>query len=435
MGRTSVSQLPNHHQAGTIRALSPLRDFLRTEASGATLLAFGAISALIWANSPWSGSYESFWHSRIAIEVAGYSLDLDLRHWVNDGLITIFFLVVGLEIKRELTQGHLANRRSALLPGIAALGGMAIPAVIYLLIAGSEAPRGWAIPVATDIALAVGVLSVVGARVPASLRAFLLGLAIVDDIGAILIIATVYSTGVTFGWLSASMVGVLFTVLIRRLGAQSVLVYVLVGCVVWLGLFEGGVHPTIAGVGMGLLAPIRPRNQVDLYDAEELGEIEEKISELEASAIQRNSVSVVEWLQHLLHPWTSFVIVPIFALANSGIEISSDSFSDALGSPVTWGVFFGLLAGKPLGIFLATYLAIRVGISDTPKDSTNRQIFGAGTAAGIGFTVAIFITELALPEVTDQVHAKLAILFASVAAALLSLVLLMCRSSGRRLRD
>jgi NhaA family Na+:H+ antiporter len=312
---------------------------------------------------------------------------------------------------------------------------MAIPAVIYLLIAGSEAPRGWAIPVATDIALAVGVLSVVGARVPASLRAFLLGLAIVDDIGAILIIATVYSTGVTFGWLSASMVGVLFTVLIRRLGAQSVLVYVLVGCVVWLGLFEGGVHPTIAGVGMGLLAPIRPRNQVDLYDAEELGEIEEKISELEASAIQRNSVSVVEWLQHLLHPWTSFVIVPIFALANSGIEISSDSFSDALGSPVTWGVFFGLLAGKPLGIFLATYLAIRVGISDTPKDSTNRQIFGAGTAAGIGFTVAIFITELALPEVTDQVHAKLAILFASVAAALLSLVLLMCRSSGRRLRD
>ncbi|KRO62377.1 MAG: hypothetical protein ABR76_00375, partial [Acidimicrobiia bacterium BACL6 MAG-121220-bin61] len=405
-------------------ALAPLQDFLHTESAGAVLLAFGAILALLWANSPWSASYESLWNSHIALTIAGHSLDLDLRHWVNDGLMTIFFFVVGLEIKREVTDGHLSERRAALLPGFAAFGGMLIPALIYLAIAGSSAPRGWAIPVATDIALAVGVISVMGKKLPASLRAFLLGLAIVDDIGAIIIIAAVYSTGVSFGWLLVSIIGVSAVVVARRLGVQSVLLYVAVGVAIWLGLYQGGVHPTLAGVVMGLLTPSIVRKQTDLVDIEELSDASASVDLGSPSSKAEKSVSVVEWLQHVLHPWTSFLIVPIFALANSGIHISLNGLRDAAGSAVTWGVFFGLMLGKPLGVVIATRAAVRSGISDLPEGSTTRQIMGVGMASGIGFTVAIFITKLALTDPIQQEHAKLAILLASVAAAGLAMLLL-----------
>ena len=412
------------HDSQKVRALAPLRDFLHTESAGAVLLSFGAIFALLWANSPWSASYESLWNSRIALTIAGHSLDLDLRHWVNDGLMTIFFFVVGLEIKREVTDGHLSERRAALLPGFAALGGMLIPALIYLAIAGSSAPRGWAIPVATDIALAVGVISVMGKKLPASLRAFLLGLAIVDDIGAIIIIAAVYSTGVSFGWLLVSIIGVSAVVVARRLGVQSVLLYVAVGVAIWLGLYQGGVHPTLAGVVMGLLTPSIVRKQTDLVDIEELSDASASVDLGSPSSKAEKSVSVVEWLQHVLHPWTSFLIVPIFALANSGIHISLNGLRDAAGSAVTWGVFFGLMLGKPLGVVIATRAAVRSGISDLPEGSTTRQIMGVGMASGIGFTVAIFITKLALTDPIQQEHAKLAILLASVAAAGLAMLLL-----------
>jgi NhaA family Na+:H+ antiporter len=404
--------------------LAPLRDFLHTESAGAVLLAFGAIFALLWSNSPWSASYESLWTSRIALTIAGHSLDLDLRHWVNDGLMTIFFFVVGLEIKREVTDGHLSERRAALLPGFAAFGGMLIPALIYLAIAGSSAPRGWAIPVATDIALAVGVISVMGKRVPASMRAFLLGLAIVDDIGAIIIIAAVYSTGVSFGWLLVSIIGLSAVVVARRLGIQSVLLYVAVGVSIWLGLYQGGVHPTIAGVAMGLLTPSVVRKQENLVDIEELSDASASVEPSSLSNKAKESVSVVEWLQHVLHPWTSFLIVPIFALANSGIHISLSGLRNAAGSAVTWGVFFGLLLGKPLGVVLATRAAVRSGMSDSPEGSTTRQVLGVGMAAGIGFTVAIFITKLALTDPIQQENAKLAILLASVVAAGLAMLLL-----------
>jgi Na+:H+ antiporter, NhaA family len=412
------------HDSQKVRALAPLRDFLHTESAGAVLLSFGAIFALLWANSPWSASYESLWNSRIALTIAGHSLDLDLRHWVNDGLMTIFFFVVGLEIKREVSDGHLSERRAALLPGFAALGGMLIPALIYLAIAGSSAPRGWAIPVATDIALAVGVISVMGKKLPASLRAFLLGLAIVDDIGAIIIIAAVYSTGVSFGWLLVSIIGVSAVVVARRLGMQSVLLYVAVGVAIWLGLYQGGVHPTLAGVVMGLLTPSVVRKQTELVDIEELSDPSASVDSGSPSSKAKESVSVVEWLQHVLHPWTSFLIVPIFALANSGIHISLNGLRDAAGSAVTWGVFFGLLVGKPLGVVIATRAAVRSGISDSPEGSTTRQIVGVGMAAGIGFTVAIFITKLALTDPIQQENAKLAILLASVVAAGLAMLLL-----------
>ncbi len=338
--------------------------------------------------------------------------------------MTIFFFVVGLEIKREVTDGHLSERRAALLPGFAAFGGMLIPALIYLAIAGSSAPRGWAIPVATDIALAVGVISVMGKKLPASLRAFLLGLAIVDDIGAIIIIAAVYSTGVSFGWLLVSIIGVSAVVVARRLGVQSVLLYVAVGVAIWLGLYQGGVHPTLAGVVMGLLTPSIVRKQTDLVDIEELSDASASVDLGSPSSKAEKSVSVVEWLQHVLHPWTSFLIVPIFALANSGIHISLNGLRDAAGSAVTWGVFFGLMLGKPLGVVIATRAAVRSGISDLPEGSTTRQIMGVGMASGIGFTVAIFITKLALTDPIQQEHAKLAILLASVAAAGLAMLLL-----------
>lgn len=407
-----------------VRVLSPRRDFLATEAASAVLLAVAAVAALVWANSPWSASYEKLWTSRATLMVAGHTLDLDLRHWVNDGLMAIFFFVVGLEIKRELTDGHLSTRRAAVLPGVAALAGMVVPAVVYLAIAGGTAPRGWAIPMATDIALAVGVLAVAGSRIPSSLRAFLLGLAIVDDIGAIVIIAAVYSAGVSYGWLSAAIVGVVQTLLVRSVGVHSTWVYVVIGTVVWFGLHEAGIHPTIAGVVMGLLAPSTPRLAIDLIDGEELTDLSSANHARNTSALAKGSVSVVEWLQHVLHPWTSFVIVPIFALANSGIHISIEGLRDAAGSAITWGVLIGLLLGKPLGIVIATRATIRAGLADDPAGSTSLQIVGVGTAAGIGFTVALFITELALTDPADQTNAKLAILVASALAAMVSAVIL-----------
>ncbi len=414
-----------------VRLLSPLRDFLDTEALGAILLAGGAVIALAWANSPWSQSYVDLWESRAAVSVGGHTLDLDIRHWINDGLMTIFFLIVGLEIKRELTDGHLASRRAALLPGAAAVGGMLVPALVYLAIAGTTAPRGWAIPMATDIALAVGILAIAGSRVPASLRAFLLGLAIVDDIGAIVIIAVVYSTGVMFGWLVAAAVGVAATVAVRQLGVYSTWVYVVIGGLVWLSLYEAGIHPTLAGVMMGLLAPSTPRLRPDLIDSDELIDLSDADAARTTSDLARGSVSVVEWLQHVLHPWTSYVIVPVFALANSGIEISADGLGDAVGSPITWGVFLGLLVGKPVGVVLATRATVRAGRADLPEGAVPRQIVGVGAAAGIGFTVALFIAELALTDPVDQSNAVLAILAASIVAAVGSSVILRWSSPQR----
>ena len=420
-----MSNHPNKSSEVSISRLSPLRDFLHTESSGAVLLATAALAALIWANSPWSASYESLWTTRASIGFAGHSLDLDLRHWVNDGLMTIFFFVVGLEIKREATHGHLSSRRAALLPVIAAIGGMALPALFYLAIAGSTAPRGWAIPVATDIALAVGVLTEAKGRVPSSLRAFLLGLAIADDIGGIIIIAVVYSSGLAFGWMAASFLGVALAILVRRSGVQAIAVYVVVGVFVWFAFHEGGIHPTIAGVMMGLLAPASPRVQKELVDVEDGFEVSDIHAARIATHAARNSVSIVEWLQHVLHPWSSFFIVPVFALANSGIEVSINGLRDAFASSVMWGIFFGLLVGKPLGIFLATRLAIKSGVADAPEGAGSLQIVGVGTAAGIGFTVALFITELALTNEVDQTNAKMAILLASVTAAVLAIVILL----------
>lgn len=422
-------------QSGLVRALSPLRDFLHTEAAGGMLLVVAAVVALVWANSPWSGSYDSLWHSVIRIEVAGHALALDLRHWVNDGLMTIFFLVVGLEIKREVTSGHLAGRRAAALPAAAALGGMVIPALLYVAIAGGEAASGWGVPMATDIALAVGVMALAGSGLPASLRAFLLGLAVVDDIGAIVVIAIFYTDRLSVGWLIVAIAALAITIVARQAGVHQLLAYATLGTVMWYALHEAGIHTTLAGVAMGLLAPVVPRVQEEYVDTEELGDVSTVEHAKATVSLAKGSVSVVEWLEHVLHPWSSFLIVPVFALANSGIEVSTDRFRDALGSPITWGVFVGLVVGKPLGVLLATKVATRAGIADPPADTSTRQLLGAGNAAGIGFTVALFIAELAFRTdgVTneDQVaEAKMAILVASVLSGVLAFAVLRQRATA-----
>lgn len=393
------------------------------------LLLVATVAALIWANSPWKGAYQDLWHSSAGIEVAGHGLRMSLQHWLTDGLMSIFFLVVGLEIKREVTHGHLAGRRAATLPAVAALGGMVVPALIYLAIAGGTAPRGWGVPMATDIALAVGVLAVLGSRVPASLRAFLLGLAIVDDIGAIIVIAVFYSDGVSLRWLGIAAAALVAVVAARTARVHPSAVYWVLGALCWYGLYRAGVHPTLAGVAMGLLAPVTPRVTADLIDQDELGDLSTVEAALQTTELARSSVSVVEWLLHALHPWTSFVIIPLFALANAGVEISSDSFSAALRSPITWGIIAGLVAGKPIGIWLASRGAIRARLADQPEGATNRSLLGVGSAAGIGFTVALFVAELAFTDADMLAEAKLAILLASTISGLLAVAILAFRGS------
>jgi Na+:H+ antiporter, NhaA family len=413
----------------SLRVLSPLRDFLRTEAAGGILLVGATVAALAWANSPWRGSYRRLWDQHAAINVGSWRLDLSLQHWVNDALMAVFFFVVGLEIKRELTTGHLSTRRSALLPGIAAVGGMAMPALVYLAIAGSTASRGWAVPMATDIALAIGVVSLAGAAVVPSLRAFLLGLAIVDDIGAIVVIAVVYSSDVGLG-LCALAVGVIaVAVILRRVGVRSTLPFVVIAASAWYLLYRAGLHPTLAGVAMGVLAPSEPHLTPDMVDAEELADVSSAEAARTTTSLARSSVSEVEWLEHVLHPWTSFVIVPVFALANAGVEITADGLSAMLGSRLAWGIIAGLLLGKPIGICLAAWIATRSGIADLPESSQPRSLAGVGMAAGIGFTVALFITELAFDSGAQQDEAKLAVLVASTIAGAVALAVL--RGLGR----
>ena len=418
----------------TVRRLSPLRDFLHTEAASGTLLVGAALAALVWANSPWSGSYEDLWTTPFAVAIDGHALELDLRHWVNDGLMAVFFLIVGLEIKRELHDGHLSTRRTATMPVAAALGGMVVPALIYLAVAGGTAPRGWAVPMATDIALAIGMLAVAGAALAPSLRAFLLGLAIVDDIGAIVVIAIVYSSGVTWWWLLVAALAVATTLGAQRLGVAATLAYVVLGAVLWFALHEAGVHATLAGVAMGLLAPTSPRRAAELVDVEQLTDLSDVDAARETAAAARDSVSVVEWLEHVLHPWTSFAVVPVFALANAGIALDADRFGDAVRSPIMWGIVAGLVIGKPVGVLLAGHLAARTGVADLP-DGEQRHTIGVGAAAGIGFTVALFITELAFDDADEREIAKLAVLIASLAAASLSAVFLRPRQEARSVSD
>ena len=409
----------NSSQSTKLNRISPLADFFKQESASGKLIVLASLVGLLVANSPWGKNYFEILESTFSFSLSAFSFEMNLIHFVNDGLMTIFFFVVGLEIKRELVEGHLSTLKNAALPFFAAIGGMLVPALIYLSIAGDSYSSGWAIPVATDIALAVGVLGLIGSKSISILRPFLLGLAVIDDIGAILIIAVFFSVGVNFSWLLAAGVLVLIVVLIKYLDIRFTTVYIFLGLILWLCLYESGVHPTMAGVILGLLAPAIPFISKEYVDTEELVDL----SVAKTKKIAKNSVSVVEWLLHQIHPWTAFLIVPLFAFANSGIVISSQSLQEALNSPLAWAIFAGLVAGKPLGILAFSFVAIKTNVGALSGTVKWREIFATGSSAGIGFTVSIFIAKLAFTDPNLQNLAILSVLVASVFSGVLSLLL------------
>lgn len=387
------------------KGLSPLNDFLHRESAGGILLLIAATFGLAVANSPISDTYFKILEQGFEVGGGVFYLKLTVLKVINYILMTIFFFVVGLEIKREMTAGHLSRLRDAVMPLLGALGGMAFPAAIYLLIAGETDPRGWGVPVATDIALAVGLLAIIGSSVAPSLRTFLLGLAVIDDIGAILIIAFIYSSGVGFVWVIAAIAVIVAIVAARRLGANSWSIYLVLGIGLWYFLYRSGIHATLSGVILGLLTPNMAKPDSELVNGEGI------------------SLSVIEWLEVKLHPWSSFIIVPIFAFANTGVSISTESISGAMNSTIAWGIFFGLVVGKPLGIIVAVVAAKRANIGDYPAESRKSGLLATGSAAGIGFTVAIFIADLAFKDKADQDMAVIAVILASVVSGILSWIL------------
>ena len=380
------------------QVLDPLAEFLREEAAGGIALVVAAVAALIWANSPAGDGYVSFWGQEATIGIGDAALTEDLRHWVNDGLMALFFFVVGLEIKRELVTGELRERRAAALPAIAAIGGVALPAAIFLAItAGSGEASGWAIPAATDIAFAVGVLALLGDRVSSGVKLFLLTVAIVDDIIAIALIAIFYSDGLSLPWLAGAVGALVLVAGLRRAGVTAIAVYAIAGLAAWLAMHESGVHATIAGVALGLLTPAQPVA----------------------------GRPVLETLERRLHPVTAFAVVPLFALANAGVDFGGGVLADAAGSSLTWAIAAGLLLGKLLGIAGATFLGLRLGLGSLPEAVSRAQVWGIAALGGIGFTVSLFIAQLAYgdPQVVDT--AKVGIFAGSLASGAIGAAILL----------
>ncbi len=414
----------------------PVRDFLAIEASAGLLLIAAAIVALLWANSPWSDAYHDLIDLHISIQIGDVlTIDESVEHWINDGLMALFFFVVGLEIKRELVDGELRDPRAAALPAIAALGGMIVPALIYYSMnRGGPGADGWGIPMATDIAFAIGIVSLLGNRVPSAMKVFLLTLAIVDDIGAIIVIAIFYTADVSIGWLLAAVGFGCLVALMKLARIWYIPAYVVVGVVLWLAVFQSGVHATIAGVVLGLLTPAHPLRSYDPERAEDAarnvhvgaaiaGEVTPSVIR-RANFEIREQIPVAHRLQDTLHPFTSYLILPLFALANAGIEISADSLENAFTSDVTLGVIIGLVVGKFVGVSLFTWLAVRTGISTLPRGATYTHVLGLALIAGIGFTVSLFIAGLAFDTAEIVDDAKLGILTASVVAASLGALIL-----------
>ena len=405
--RPAISARPtflrsNHRLA---RAMQPLVRFLHVEAASAIVLLVATAAALVWANSRWQDGYESFWSTTVHIQVGSYVFDEDLVHVVNDALMALFFFVVGMEIKRELVVGELRDRRVVALPAFAALGGMLLPALIYAAFnAGGAGADGWGIPMATDIAFAMGVAAVLGNRVPSPVKLLLLTLAIVDDIGAIAVIAVFYTDHLSLGMLAVAAGLAVLVRAMYRVNVTLAVPFVAAGIALWLAVYESGVHATIAGVALGLVTPALPTR----------GEYE---GDTITTSID-DSASPCDRLIDAFHPWTSYVVLPIFALANAGIPLSMDALRDP--SDVLLGVTVGLVAGKLVGVVSFSWLAVRLGLGRLPPGTRWGHIIGLGAVAGIGFTVSLFIAGLALDPGPLQDDAKMGVLVASVVAAVLA---------------
>jgi len=421
------------------RVLSPLHRFFSASAAGGLVLLGCTVVALAIANSPWADSYHHLWEAPVTIGAAGFGLTLSLHAWVNDGLMAVFFFLVGLEIKRETMVGELATRRSATLPVAAAIGGMLVPALLYVLVnRGGPGASGWGVPMATDIAFALGILALVGDRVPTSLRVFLAALAIADDLGAVLVIALFYTNAIDWTALAAAGVALLGLFALNRAGARRPLTYALLGIVLWVFMLKSGVHATIAGVLVALSVPARTRINEDQF----LAEAEASLTDFRAADEPGTTVltnaghqgalsrleraadlaqSPLQRMEHALDGIVGFVIMPVFALANAGVSLTG--VASALASPIVLGIALGLLLGKPLGITLLSFIAVRAGAADLPTGMTWRHIHGAAWLAGIGFTMSLFIAALAFGDAALLDTAKIGVLGASIIAGVVGYVL------------
>lgn len=419
----------------------PARRFLHIEAAGGILMLVATIAALVWANSAWADGYDHFWHTDVEVAIGSFHLGgghhLTIQSLVNDGLMAVFFFVVGLEIKRELVTGQLNTPKAAALPAMAALGGMVVPALIYLAFtSGTDASNGWGIPMATDIAFAVGLISLLGNRIDRRLRVFLLSLAIVDDLGAIAVIAIVYTETIAWGWFGAAMVTIGLVAGMRLLRVWYVPVYAAAGIFLWVAMLQSGVHATVAGVLMGVMTPARPIQSKE-QRAKWVEWLRNKDDEIMAVDVNyaafhmRESHSVAERMQHAFHPFTSFFIVPVFALANAGVPLGGGVLGDSAASRVTWGVAIGLLVGKAVGITVFTWGATKSGIAAMPRGMRMPHVAGLAIVSGVGFTVSLFVTGLAFTDTAIQNQAKIGILGGSFAAAAIGLAVL-AKATGRQ---
>lgn len=415
----------------------PLERFLHIEAASGILLLVATAVALVSANAPWGQAYLDFWHTPLGLRVGDFELERSLEWFVNDGLMVIFFFVVGMEIRREIHRGELSEWKRAALPAAAALGGMIAPAALYLVFAGDRATRsGWGVPMATDIAFAVGILTLLGARVPAAMRVLLLALAVIDDLGAIVVIAVFYSSGIELSGLLVAALGLGAVLAMQRFGVRAKLLYVAPSVVAWAGIYAAGIHPTVAGVIVGLLTPVRAwlgprgfvagvRHEIDHVtnvDPEAISSHELAKSLRHVDVARREAMSPAESLIETLHPWVAFGIMPVFALANASVIVSGGSL-DASSWSVATAVAIGLFVGKPVGILLASWLTLRLGIGTLPAGMTLRHVIVLGVVAGVGFTMALFIAQLAFTDAGLLAAAKLGVLTASGAAAVLGLIL------------
>ncbi len=421
----------------------PLQQFFRLEASGALVLLATTLVALVWANVA-GGSYEDFWTTEVSVTIGDFQIEETYRDLVNDGLMALFFLVIGLEVKRELAVGELSNMRAALLPVVAALGGMLVPALVFLaVIGGGEGARGWGIPMATDVAFALGALAALGRRVPTGLVAFLLGVAVMDDIGAILVIAVYYTESLAFGWLAAALCGLVAIAVLQRMHVRHLFPYVALGVAVWICMLESGVHPTIAGVAIGLLTPVRPFQDPAAVSAEAVRiarETADEPDDPDADAehwsrlawLSREAVSPLTRVENNLHVWSSFVVLPIFALANAGIVLDSESLEAATETRIALAAALGLVLGKTIGLTAGVALAVRLGIGVLPAGVRWAHVVGVGALAGIGFTVSLFVAGLAYSDPVNLEAAKIGILCGSVVAAAAGLTALVAVSRRHR---
>ncbi len=416
--------------------------FFELEVAGAVVLLGATVVALVLANSALADTYHAFWQIELGFSIGHFEFSETLLHWIDDGLMALFFLVVGLEIKREVLVGDLSSGRKAALPIFAAVGGMALPAIIYLFFnAGGEGAAGWGVPMATDIAFALGVLALLGSRVPIGLKVFLTALAIVDDIGAILVIAIFYTDSISYGWLAAGLLLLLLLILLNVIGVDDPAPYLAIGTIIWFSFLHSGIHATLAGVLVAFTIPatakMRPLEFVE-WTKEKLAEIEEEdvpgahVLEdpaqqecaLEIRSTARYTAAPLQRLEHSLLPYTNYIILPLFALANAGVTLVDYDLGKLLLEPVTLGVFFGLMFGKTFGVTLMAWLAVRLHLADLPDRVEWRHIWGTGMIAGIGFTMSLFISNLAFRNTLLRAEAKLGIIVTSLIAGVVGYLFL-----------